>query len=137
MSNFFTFISEQWLLISALLALLYLLIWRESRKSGQALSCMEATRMLNDNSAIIIDIRNKKEYTSGHILGAINISLSDIDKGINQVSKHKDKTLIITDKLGQYTSTAASKIQAHGFTTSRLKGGMTEWLSNNLPVVKK
>ena len=137
MQDFFIFISEQWLLVSLLLALIYLFIWYESRKAGRAITAMELTRMINDDSGIVVDIRDSKEYKSGHIAGAIHLNLSDIDKRANELQRHKNKTLIVVDKLGQATGAAAKQLQTHGFTTLRLKGGMIEWTTNNLPVVKK
>lgn len=135
MQDIFIFISEQWLLVSALLALIYLLIFRQSQMAGKALSCSEVTQMLNRDEAILVDIRDSKDFKQGHISGAIHILFSDIDKRSDELKKN-DKPLILVDKMGQMTTSAAKKFQQHGFSTLRLKGGIMEWQGNNLPLIK-
>ncbi len=137
MQDFFIFVSEQWLLVSALMALIYLYVYRQSTLAGKALSCSEVTQMINDDKAVLVDVRDAKDFKLGHISGAIHILFSDIDKKTAELKKHEGKPLIIVDKMGQMTGTAAKKFQQQGFATLRLKGGMMEWQGNNLPVVKK
>ena len=59
------------------------------------------------NGAIILDVRTKKEFESGHIPGAINIPL-DLIRG--NVSKFKKDTVIITCSASGKRSASAKSI---------------------------
>lgn len=136
MQDFLTFISEEWLLASGLMALIYLLIFRQSQTAGKTLSCHQVTQMLNSDEAILVDIRDAKDFKIGHISGATHILFSEIEKRASELKKKGDKPLILVDKMGQMTASAAKKFQERGFSTLRLKGGIMEWQSNNLPLIK-
>ncbi|MBR9912911.1 MAG: rhodanese-like domain-containing protein [Gammaproteobacteria bacterium] len=135
--EFFTFVSEQWLLVSLLLVLLYLYAWNEKRKSGSSLSIHTATRMINDGSAVVVDVRDSKEFKQGHIVDAINIPYNQIEDKAGQLASHQEKTLVLVDKIGQHVGSAGRLLRAKGYKVSRLEGGMAEWQNQNLPVVKK
>lgn len=132
--EFFIFVSEQWLLVSAGLIMLYLLIWRENSKGGSQISYHELTRLVNQDEAIVLDIRDSKEFEQGHIAGAINVPMAKLAEKSKKLDK--DKTVILVCKLGQTAGVAGKQLMAEGFSTVRLKGGMMEWQSNNLPQVR-
>lgn len=135
--NFFVFVSEQWLLVSLLLALIYLLVFSEHIKSGKQLSVHDLTRLVNQDAAVVIDVRDVKDYQDGHIAGAFNIPLAKLDERLVELDKYKAKPVIIVDKMGQQSGAAGKKLRAAGFEVRRLRGGMGEWRSQSLPVVAK
>jgi len=135
--DFFVFISEQWLLVSLLLALIYLFAYTEQKKAGSQISVHDASRMVNDDAGVLVDIRDHKEYQAGHIANAINLPLNKLDSRIAELEKFRDKTLILVDKLGQHAGTAGRKLRAQGFEVRRLRGGMGEWRAQSLPVVSE
>ena len=54
------------------------------------------------------------------------------------LKKYQDKHVIITCKMGQHSGTAGTVLRKAGFEhVSRLRGGITEWRGQSLPVVKK
>jgi len=130
------FVVEQWPLISVLAVLVAAFIWTESQKGGKALSHHEVTRLLNSSSAVLVDVREKKEFGNGHIVNSINIPYAKLNDRASELEKHKDKTLIVVDKLGQHAGAAGKILRDMGFSVSRLQGGITEWIGQNLPVVK-
>ena len=134
--EFFTFVSEQWLLVSLLLALIYLYAWTEKRKGGASLSIHSATRLINQGEAIVVDLRDNKEFKQGHIVDAINIPHNKVSDQMAQLEKHKDKVLVLVDKLGQHSGSVGRLLKTRGFNVSRLEGGISEWQNQNLPLVK-
>ena len=66
-SHFLIFISEQWVLVFALLLSLNLLLFTESRKAGPALSPQQAINLTNREGGIFLDVRDVKEYKRAHI----------------------------------------------------------------------
>ena len=130
------FITEQWLLVSLLSALIVALAVLESRKGGKALNFHEATHLLNQDLAIIVDVRDAKEYGAGHIVDALNIPHTKLQGRTSELEKYRSKTIIVADKMGQHAGTAGKVLADQGFTVTRLQGGMSEWVGQNLPVVK-
>lgn len=134
--NWMEFISEQWLLITILCALISALIFVEGKRSGGTMSYHEVTRMLNNNLAILLDVRESKEFSGGHIVDAVNIPYAKLGDRVDELKKHEGKTIIVVDKMGQHAGAAGRQLKEKGFNVSRLQGGMVEWTSQNLPVVK-
>ncbi len=133
--DFFIFISEQWLLVSALLVLIYLFAITEQTKAGKQISVHDATRLVNSDAGILVDIRDSKEYQAGHIANALNIPLAKLDARVIELEKYRQKTVVLVDKLGQHSASAGRKLRASGFEVRRLQGGMGEWRAQSLPVV--
>ena len=135
--NFLAFISEQWLLVSILLVLIYLYTWREKIKSGRPMSAHEATQLLNKDAAVLLDVRDNADFKAGHIVGAINIPYAKIEIELHKLEPHKNKVIIVADKMGQHAGAAGRTLIKHEFVARRLSGGISEWQSQNLPLVKK
>lgn len=136
MSDFFTFISHEWLLVSTLVVLIYLYAWRERVKSGPPISAHEVTRLLNSDAAVLLDVRDAAEFKAGHIAGAINIPYAKVTKDATDLESHKSKVIVIADKLGQHAGLVGRTLGKQGFTVRRLAGGIAEWQSQSLPLVK-
>lgn len=137
MLDFLTFISQQWLLVSLLLLFIYAFVWRESKKGGTSVSSHQLTRMVNAEEAVLVDIREAKEFKGGHITGSVNIPYSKIQGRLSELEGYKDKTIILIDKYGQQTGAAGRELSKAGFTPARLQGGITDWQASNLPVARK
>jgi rhodanese-related sulfurtransferase len=132
----FIFASEQWLLVSLLFALVIAYFWTEGRKGGATLSIHSATRLINKGEAVVVDLREAKEYQAGHIVDALSIPHNKLAEQLPLLDSHKDKTLILVDKMGQHAGAAGRLLKTKGFTVSRLQGGISEWQAQNLPLVK-
>ena len=50
---------------------------------------------MKKNNVYLIDVRSKQEYEEGHLDGAINISLYNIEKEIEKVVKNKSSKVIL------------------------------------------
>ncbi|WP_246125456.1 rhodanese-like domain-containing protein [Exilibacterium tricleocarpae] len=135
--EFFVFISEQWLLVSVLLVLIYVFTWREKQKGGKGVSAQEATRMLNSDSAVLVDVREAADFKAGHIVDAVNIPHNKLAERFVELEPHREKVVVLVDKMGQHVGNAGRALREKGFDVRRLDGGMAEWQNQNLPVVKK
>ncbi len=136
MENFFAFIVQEWLLVATLAVLGYLYMYRERVKSGELLSPSQVSQRLNQGNALLVDLRDSAEYKAGHIVGAINIAYNKLLSDTADLANHKDKQIILADKLGQHAGSIGRKLGREGFTVSRLNGGIAEWQAQNLPLVK-
>ncbi|GAB1255744.1 rhodanese-like domain-containing protein [Aurantivibrio plasticivorans] len=134
--DFFIFISEQYILVGVLLALIYTFVWNEKRRGGKTVSTHELTRMMNNDEAILVDVRDPSDYKTGHIVNALNIPFNKINDRWQELEPHKAKTIILVDKMGQHTGGVGNTLRGKDFQVNRLSGGMSEWEAQNLPVVK-
>ena len=123
------------MLVSALLVLIYVFAFSEQKKAGKQVSVHELTRLLNGDEAVLIDLRDSKEYAAGCITGAINIPLAKLDGRMTELEKHRAKKIVLVDKIGQQSAPAGRKLRQAGYDIQRLRGGMGEWLHQSLPVV--
>lgn len=83
-------------------------------------------RELVDQGAMIIDVRTKAEYASGHIKGAINIPLDQIDASVKKI-KAKNKMVITCCRSGRRSGIAADILNRKG--VKAVNGG--GWTSLN------
>lgn len=134
--NIMVFIAEQWILVSGLAALILLFFYRESTQGGPRLSVHELTNAVNNDNAIILDIRNNEEFRAGHIVDAINIPYTEVKERLETLNKYRDRQIVIVDKIGQHAGTVSRQLTSDGFNTTRLRGGISEWQQQNLPLVK-
>ncbi|MDF1693315.1 MAG: rhodanese-like domain-containing protein [Zhongshania sp.] len=137
MDKLIPFVAEQWVLISALISCLLLLSFHEQRRAGKSLSPQQMVNLVNQQGAVVIDLRDKAEFSKGHILGSVNLPFSKLEK---EVADHveKDKPVILVCKLGQHASAAGKKLGSLGYSqVYRLKGGVSEWQIMQMPLIKK
>ncbi|MCH8499876.1 MAG: rhodanese-like domain-containing protein [Marinobacter sp.] len=138
MARFFEFVGNHYILVSLFVVMLVMLILLESRRGGQKLSPQQVVSLLNRDEAIVLDIRERKEFSEGHITGSMHIPLAQIKDKLNTLKKHENKTIVVADKMGQHSALAVKQLTAEGFATVvRLNGGIAEWRASNLPLVKK
>lgn len=130
------FATNHYLITGAFVILLGLLIAYEMSKGGASLSTRELTALVNSDQGVVIDVRSKKDYTAGHIVGSLNFPQDKVLIRTAELEKYKDKTLIIVDAMGQHAGTTARELLKSGFKAAKLSGGISSWRGDNLPLVK-
>lgn len=137
MELFFQFVSHQWYLFGVLLLLLAALAYHESRKAGPQLSPQQVSMLINKDDALVLDVRPSKEYQTGHIVDAINIPFNEVGQRSAQLDKYRGRPLVLVCKMGQHSGSIAKQLKERGFDpVYRLRGGMMEWASSQMPTVK-
>ena len=95
----------------------------------------DAVRVIN-KGAMIIDVRSVDAYASGRIVNAQNITLEALETG-QGVHKNKNKLLLAVCENGMTSGKAANLLRKAGFeNVFSLKGGLRQWRSENLPLIK-
>ncbi|RTR05613.1 rhodanese-like domain-containing protein [Halomonas nitroreducens] len=135
----FEFVQNHPLLVGAFLLVLVAWILYEVRNStASGVSASEATQLVNREDAVVLDIRESSDFKAGHIAGARNIPQSRLDERLGELDKFKSKPIIVVCKHGQSSGVALAKLTKAGFErVFKLRGGMTQWQADSLPVVKK
>src|SRR5262245_20778613 len=137
MQHLFEFIGKHPFLVGAFALLLALFIRNETRRGGTGVSPQELVNLVNRDGAVVVDVRDPKEFASGHAVAALNIPQSALAGRMNEIAKFKDKPIAVVCKMGQHSGAAGTLLRKAGFQhVMRLSGGMMEWRNQNLPVVK-
>jgi rhodanese-related sulfurtransferase len=137
MEQLFEFISNHMILVGTFVILLTLFIRNETRRGGQAVSAQQLVDMVNRQNAVVLDVRDRKEFEAGHIVNAVNIPYTVLESRLDELKKHKEQPLVVACKMGQHSGTAGTLLRKNGFVdVRRLTGGIAEWRNQNLPVVK-
>jgi rhodanese-related sulfurtransferase len=138
MELFLEFLSQQWTLAAALLAVVVMLILHEARKSGPSLSPQQAINLVNGEEGVFLDLRDSADYKKGHIMGAINIPATKLPSRVVELEKYKDKPIVVVCKMGQQAGTAGKQLKAADYgQVYKMTGGMMEWGNLQLPMVTR
>lgn len=138
MEQFIDFAMNHPLHVGGLVALISALAFTEMRKGGQSISTVRLTQLVNKDQGVVVDVREKADFAKGHIVNAINIPFTKIKDRVNELSEYRGQTIIVVDAMGQHSGTVGKSLRAEGFANVvRLRGGMSTWTSDSLPLVKK
>ncbi len=74
--------------------------------------------ILDKNNYIIVDVRTKEEYDTGHIKDSINIPVDDIESRINELDKNK--TILVYCRSGRRSTTAYNILKDKGYKSYNL-----------------
>jgi rhodanese-related sulfurtransferase len=126
-------------LVMALAGILLMLILSEIQQrlsKTKDVSPAEATRLLNHENAVLIDMRGDKDYREGHIVNALNAPLAD-GKIPASLEKYRDKPVIVYCQRGQRSGGYCNQLGKQGFeTVYNLHGGLIAWQKADLPLTK-
>ena len=138
MDQLIEFATNHPLYVGALVALGSALAFTEMRKGGQSISSAQLTALVNQNAAVVLDVRDKADFSKGHIVDAISMPFTKVGGHVGELEKYREKTIIVVDAMGQHSGSVGKTLKKAGFANVvRLKGGMSTWTGDNLPVVKK
>ena len=138
MAQFFEFIGNHLVLAGMWVLSLGAIIYYHQRTGGQSVGPAKAVMLINRSEAVVVDVREKKEFDSGHIVDSINIPLAKLKQRLAELKKHKQKPVIVVCKLGQQSSDAVKTLMQDGYAqVFKLSGGLTEWKAQSLPLVQK
>ncbi len=134
-----SFFIENWVLIAVAFVSGALLVWPAVKAGGRAgtLNANDAVTLMNRQKAVVIDVSDAKEFAEGHIVGARNLPLDELEAKLPGAVKNKALPLIFVCSNGARANrgVAVAKKLGHENVQS-LTGGMGAWRSAGLPVEK-
>lgn len=106
-----------------------------SNDNFTSVSATEFENEIKADSVQLLDVRTPQEYAEGHIAGALNIDVkSDDFRQIAEKELSKDSTILVYCRSGRRSMDAAEILTGLGYKVVNLKGGITEWKEDGLPV---
>ena len=130
MSLFISFLSENIVLIAALVAII---IYQLSLKESFFIECQELVSALNDNKALLIDLRPVNDFATGHIAGAINL---DEEAAKIRIKKNLKRKIVLVHKNNSQAQSFRAKIVGKHPEILILNDGMRNWKQQQYPTVR-
>jgi rhodanese-related sulfurtransferase len=133
------FITDNILLIAVAFVSGAMLVWPLVRRgmAGAGVGTLQATMLINQKDALVLDIRTPAEFAQAHILHARNVPLADLEARIKDLERFKERPVIVTCATGARSGNAAAILRKHGFKdVVNLDGGLAAWQQAGLPTEK-
>ena len=138
MKFFFDFVIANWMLWLIALSAGAMLLIPMIQKAGQgALSAEGAVQIINRQKAVVVDIRAPEEFAEGHVTGARNVPLDQLEAKLAGTVKNKSLPLLIVCASGARAQRAVAVAKKLGYEQAQaLSGGLKSWKDANLPLEK-
>ena len=132
------FVIDNWTLSAVALASAGMLFWPVLKgATGGGLDAAQAVQLINREKAVVIDVCEANEYAAGHVGGAKNIPLNQLEEKLAGVVKNKALPVILVCQSGARSNRAVAIAKKLGYEQAQsLAGGLGAWRSANLPVEK-
>ncbi len=82
----------------------------------------------------VLDVRPAKEYQSGHVPGAINIPIEELEEHLSELDSNHEVVAYCRGPHCILAFDAVAKLRKKGITAHRLEDGFPEWKSAGLPI---
>ena len=134
------FIESNWMLILVLVVSGAMLVWpffRGRFSAVREIGAFEATALINRRNAVLIDVRETKEFDGARIPNAVHLPQSQLSTRGHELKKLTARPVIAYCERGQRSRMAGGALAKLGFSeVYSLRGGLRAWSEAGLPVEK-
>lgn len=133
------FLIDNWMLIGLALVSGGMLLWPLISRGMVAgsLSATGAVQLINRDKAVVIDVREAEEFAAGHVTGAKNVPLAQLEEKLPATLKNKATPVILVCATGARANRALAVAKKLGYEQAQcLAGGLKSWKEANLPLDK-
>ncbi|MBS0522711.1 MAG: metalloregulator ArsR/SmtB family transcription factor [Proteobacteria bacterium] len=104
-----------------------------ARDSFEPVSRKELMRRLKDDSATVLDVRPDDEFAAGHLPGAVNIPLRDLERRLRELPRSREIVAYCRGPWCVLAFEAVALLRRRGLKARRLEDGFPEWKQSGLP----
>ncbi|GAN78589.1 ArsR/SmtB family transcription factor [Acidocella aminolytica] len=105
-----------------------------TRDSLEPVSRSALLERLRDGSVTLLDVRPPEEFARGHLPGALNISLDQLDAALGDFTENIPVVAYCRGPYCVLSYDAVAQLRARGVQATRLEDGYPEWKAAGLPV---
>ena len=135
-----TFIEDNiWMIVVAVSSGLMLLwsLFGNRVRGIQEVGTVAALQLINHKNALVLDVREEKEFNTGHILNAKLIPLGKLSEQMTELERYRDRPIVVVCRTGQRSASACALLGKKGFAQAyNLEGGVSAWQKASLPLEK-
>jgi rhodanese-related sulfurtransferase/DNA-binding transcriptional ArsR family regulator len=106
-------------------------------KQRDALEPIPAEELLaraRDGLVTVIDVRPPQEYAQGHVMGALNVPLDQLESRFGELPEDREVVAYCRGPWCVLSFEAVARLREAGFQARRLQDGLPEWRRAGLPV---
>jgi rhodanese-related sulfurtransferase/DNA-binding transcriptional ArsR family regulator len=106
-------------------------------KQRDALEPIPANELLarvRDGLVTVIDVRPPQEYAQGHVVGALNVPLDQLESRLGELPQDREVVAYCRGPWCVLSFEAVARLRDAGFRARRLRDGLPEWRRAGLPV---
>ncbi|MFK5913712.1 MAG: metalloregulator ArsR/SmtB family transcription factor [Woeseiaceae bacterium] len=96
----------------------------------------ELIKRVRDDLVTVMDVRPPEEYAAGHVPGAINIPLSELEQRLDELGQNKEVVAYCRGPHCILAFDAVARLREKGMKARRLEDGYPEWKTAGLPIEK-
>ena len=104
----------------------------EDRDAMEPVSREELVRRTRDGLVTVLDVRPREEFEKGHVAGAINVPLSELEDRLVDLDPSKEIVAYCRGAYCVFSFEAVAALRARGFQARRLQDGYPEWKAAGL-----
>lgn len=105
-----------------------------SRDGFEPVSVSDLVERMGAGLVTVVDVRPKEEYEAGHLRGAINVPLADIEQRLTDLPRGREVVAYCRGPFCVLSFEAVARLRDKGYTARRLETGFPEWKVAGLPV---
>ncbi|MFA9440676.1 rhodanese-like domain-containing protein [Uliginosibacterium sp. sgz301328] len=106
--------------------------------SAFGVSPSDVVTLINRKDAVIVDVRDQKEFETAHLANARHIPAAELADRSGELAKFKNRPIVVVCQSGTRAGSAAAKLRKAGFEQAvTLDGGIKAWQDAGLPVAAK
>jgi rhodanese-related sulfurtransferase/DNA-binding transcriptional ArsR family regulator len=104
------------------------------RDALEPVSRQELLEKMEQGLVTVLDVRPEDEYGAGHVSGALNIGLAELENRLSELPAGQEIVAYCRGAYCVLSFEAVAALRAHGFNVRRLEDGFPEWRVAGLPV---
>jgi ArsR family transcriptional regulator len=105
-----------------------------ARDQLEPVAATELVTRLREGSVALLDVRPEDEYGLGHLPGAMNIPLRQLERRLSELPRNLEIVAYCRGPYCVLSFEAVAALRAHGFNVRRFEDGFPEWKASGLPI---
>lgn len=105
-----------------------------ARDALEAVSRQDLISRLHDGLVTVLDVRPEDEFALGHLPGALNIPLSELERRLGELPTDREVIAYCRGPYCVLSFEAVAALRARGYLVHRLEDGYPEWKAAGLPI---
>ena len=106
----------------------------DDRDNMEPVSRNELLQRTRDNLVTVLDVRPPDEFAVGHVPGAVNIPLDELEARLAELDPDHEIVAYCRGPWCVLSFEAVAALRVRGFKIRRLEDGLPEWRAAGLPV---
>lgn len=109
-------------------------VYFKARDALEPVSREDLSARLRDGLVTLLDVRPEDEFAAGHLPGALNIPLSQLERRLGEIPSDREIVAYCRGPYCVLSFDAVRTLRSRGYRVRRLEDGYPEWKASGLPV---